>query len=319
MSTLAAGSQPGASTEGSSPAVASFFDGIAGENGSTIKTESVPSSTPTVTTTPVVETGTAPVNQSAVAPVTTMPTTAAPPVIPTQNNISLTTEQLLEIARAGGAKTEPVVTEPTQEELDAKFQVVRPTEDDLGQIFRGGPEGVAKFTQLLHGAAQMGAMTASHHLIAQMQKMDKAFNDRLAGFQPIREQAQRAEMDKHVDTFFKTFNHWTPEHMPILQAVHKQLLSDKFNADGKLSAGQVYAKVNEDALALMRVANPNFGAAAAGTGTTPQGSGTPAPEAVKPTPPPSQMATLPTGGASSSGAAAGSSPAKKSGPAALFE
>lgn len=327
MSNQAAGSTPG---EGNAPAVTNFFDGMSEGGSDSSSSSNASQSSPAPSTAPAAPA--VPTAPAQPAPVATPSPGAAPAVqpqpgeqpgvLPTSGALSLTPEQLSALVtgavNAGKAPAEQGVKEPTAEEIDAKFGVVHPTEVEINTIFRGGAEGVKTLEGLLHRTAQQGALTASHHLIGEMEKLYEYVNKQFQGLSPIRQRAQEDDLKQHTDKFFGTYKHWQQEHVPVLKAVYDNLLAKKFNADGKLPPDQVYAKVNEEALRLMRIANPQFGAAS-GTGTPQNGAGTPQSGASLPSLPQSQMAQLPTGGSGGSGAAPGSSPGGLKGPAALFE
>lgn len=322
MSNEAAGNTPGTDSN-NNPSIANFFDNMSTDGPSTGApkapvTETAPVTTPATTTTTEVK----PVPAAGAA---TTVTTGAPGTapLPPQGTLQLTTQQIEALVtgavRAGApAAPEPEIKQPTKEEQDAKFGVVYPTEAEINTVFRGGPEGVASLQSLLHRTAQMGALTASHHLIAELEKLQGYVNKRFDSLGPIRERAAATEMQEHTSLFFKAFPHWKEEQVPLLKGVYDKLLAQKFNADGKLPADAVYAKVNEEALLLARAVNPQFAVAAQGSGTPQNGAGNPSPGAQQSALPQSHMTPLPTGGAGGSGAASGSSPGAKTGPEALF-
>lgn len=319
MSTEAAGSTPGQSE----PVISNFFSGMTAEGGSPIEA-SPGSSTAAPATAAQTQTLAPPAPATVPAPsAPAAPTTTAAPAAPAvplevQGNISLSPQQLAELAQNLGRPAAPLTTpkELTPEEIDRKYAVVRPTEEQLSEIFAGGPKGVATLTSVLHDVANMGANIAAHHVMGELAKLQAWTKEQLGGLAPAREVAQERLMDHHQQQFFTQFSHWKPEHTPVLKQVYDNLVGRNF----KGTAEEVYKKINEEALVLMRVVNPQFGASVAGaTGTPGQtaGAGTPT-AASRPALQPSQMTTLPTGGSGGNGSTAGSS-AAKTGPQALFE
>lgn len=314
MSEQSTGSNPGGA------GVENFFSDISFDGGSQGSNEpasttqaqtAVPDTQTQQTAAPVTQTPSAQQQQTVAPAQQTQQTT--PPV---QQSLSLTPEQLAAIV--GAAKPlapEPVVKEPTPEETDAHFNVIRPKEEDIATVFRGGPEGTAKMQEMLHGAAKMGATIASHHLMGELKKLHEWTQSKLGELAPARQVAESQIMDQHAKTFFTKFPHWGDSHVPILKDVYDKLLAEKFQGTPE----QVYARINDEALRIARVINPQFGGAAGATGN----GGNPAPvppsaSGSRSTLPPSQMAQLPNGGSGNSGAATGSSNGNKTGPAALF-
>lgn len=251
------------------------------------------------------------------------PTTTAEP-LPVVQSTSLTPQQISELAAQAAkgvidaSKPAPVAAEPTQEDIDKMYAVVRPTEDQLGQIFRGGAEGVKAFTEALHGAANMGANIAATHAVKEINRLHAWAKDQFAQLSqsvaPAREVAQRQEMEQHTNAFFQTFPHWTKDDQPLLKGVYDMLEKSGF----KGTPEEVYARVNEEGVKLKRYVLPDFGA------TPGQGSGaggTPATATTNPRPkpalPPSRMTPTPQGGTGGTSGGSGSS-TDKTGPEAVF-
>lgn len=314
MSEQSTGSNPGGG------GVENFFSDISFEGGSQGSNEATPT-TQTQTAAPATQaqqtsapsTEAAPAQQQQVAPATQQTQQQTTP--PVQQSLSLTPDQLAAIV--GAVKPlapEPAVKEPTPEETDAHFNVIRPKEEDIATVFRGGPEGTAKMQEMLHGAAKMGATIASHHLMGELKKLHEWTQNKLGELAPARQVAESQIMDQHAKTFFGKYSYWNEQHVPILKDVYDRLLTQGF----KGTPDEVYAKINDEALRIARVVNPQFGAAGA-----PGNGGQPAPvtppaAGSRSALPPSQMAQLPSGGSGNSGAATGSSNGNKTGPAALF-
>lgn len=318
MSEQSTGSNPGGGGVENFFSDISFDGGSQGSNETTTTTQTqtaAPATQTQQTTAPVTEP--APAQQQTTPPVQqTQQTQQQSTTPPVQQSLSLTPEQLAAIV--GAAKPlapEPVVKEPTPEETDAHFNVIRPKEEDIATVFRGGPEGTAKMQEMLHGAAKMGATIASHHLIGELKKLHEWTQSKLGELAPARQVAESQIMDQHAKTFFTKFPHWGDSHVPILKDVYDKLLAEKFQGTPE----QVYARINDEALRIARVINPQFGGTTGATGNggnpalvPPLASGS------RSTLPPSQMAQLPSGGSGNSGVATGSSNGNKTGPAALF-
>lgn len=315
MSEQSIGSNPGGGGVENFFSDISFDGGSQGSNESTTTTQtqtSTPSTQSQQTAVPTTES--APAQQQTAAPAQqTQQQQTTPPV---QQSLSLTPEQLAAIV--GAAKPlapEPVVKEPTLEETDAHFNVIRPKEEDIATVFRGGPEGTAKMQEMLHGAAKMGATIASHHLMGELKKLHEWTQSKLGELAPARQVAESQLRDQHEKTFFTKFPHWSDQHVPILKDVYDRLLAQNFRGTPE----EVYSRINDEALRIARVVNPQFGGAAGAIGNGGQPALVPpfAPGS-RSALPPSQMAQLPSGGSGNSGAATGSSNGNKTGPAALF-
>lgn len=314
MSEQSTGSNPGGGGVENFFSDISFDGGSQGSNEAATTTQTqtaAPATQSQQTAAPVTETASA--QQQTTPPVQqTQQQSTTPPV---QQSLSLTPEQLAAIV--GAAKPlapEPVVKEPTAEETDAHFNVIRPKEEDIATVFRGGPEGTAKMQEMLHGAAKMGATIASHHLMGELKKLHEWTQSKLGELAPARQVAESQIMDQHAKTFFTKFPHWNDQHVPILKDVYDRLLAQNF----KGTPEEVYSRINDEALRIARVVNPQFAAAGAtGNGGNPALVAPSAPGS-RSALPPSQMAQLPSGGSGNSGAATGSSNGNKTGPAALF-
>lgn len=313
MSEQSTGSNPGGGGVENFFSDISFDGGSQGSNESTTQAQTAaPAAQPAQQSNEPTQTVPA---QPTQAPQTQPQTTPQPTTPPVQQSLSLTPEQLAAIV--GAAKPlvpEPVVKEPTAEETDAHFNVIRPKEEDIATVFRGGPEGTAKMQEMLHGAAKMGATIASHHLMGELKKLHEWTQSKLGELAPARQVAESQIMDQHAKTFFTKFPHWNDQHVPILKDVYDRLLAQNF----KGTPEQVYSRINDEALRIARVVNPQFAAAGAtGNGGNPAPV-TPSATGSRSALPPSQMAQLPSGGSGNSGAATGSSNGNKTGPAALF-
>lgn len=244
--------------------------------------------------TPVVKPVVAAAGSGEVAPgaVQTAPVQAAP--------VTLSPEQLTQIlksAREPAAPPAAAAATPANPdaglapaEIDKKYNVVRVSEDQIGKIFAGGPDGVAALQDLMHKTALMGATLASHHLLKEMETLRSNFNDRIA---PASALAERQAIDQHTTQFFAQYPQFTDQHKPILKAVYDSLAKQGFKGD----AATVYKRIADGATVLIQSVNPEFGAsvvAAAGAAGQPPVK---APVAARPQPVVRKMATVAPGGA----------------------
>lgn len=244
--------------------------------------------------------------------------------LPVVQSTSLTPQQISELAAQAAkgvidaSKPTPVVAEPTQADVDKQFAVIRPTEEQLSTIFRGGPEGVKAFTEALHGAANMGANVAAHHAVKEINRLHEWTKNQIAqlsgSLAPAREVAEAQQLEQHTNAFFQAHPHWTAEDKPLLKAVYDSLLKQGF----KGTAQEVFNKINEEGVMLKRYVVPNFGMPSGSPTGTPAKTGAVTTNgAPKPALPPSRMTPTPQGGTGGTSGGSDSS-TDKTGPASIF-
>jgi len=286
-------SEPGVSTD---PNVASSDTGASQAQ----PAPSQPPAQPAPTTTAPPSTG-AP--QPQVQPNTVQPQVTPPAVALTPEQLT----QFIQSVQGTGQQASAAEIQPTPEEVDQQFAVIRPSQDQLDTLFRGGPQAVSTMTEMLHGAARMGATIAAHHAVGQLKKFKEYVDGKLG---PVTQATEKQMMQEHTQAFYQQYEHLKP-YEPVLVSVYNNLVS----AGYKGAPAEVYAKVAEEATRLIRTVNPNFGPPQQQQGQQPQNGAVtnqPAQQQQQVTQKPvSQMTALSMGGGGSGGAAPSSATGTK--------
>lgn len=155
----------------------------------------------------------------------------------------LTPEQIRELA-AGVARGMQPQQQPqmTEEEFNKLFNIVNPSEDQLGAIF-GEDKKVALATlrELLHGTARQATTLAAFHLTQELQKIQQMV-------QPALKLAETQELDKLKGEFFE----FAPDLKglePLLLEIRNSFIAQGKQFDNKDSAFKAVAEAARGILA----------------------------------------------------------------------
>jgi hypothetical protein len=132
----------------------------------------------------------------------------------------------------------------SKEQLDQKFQVVYPTQEQLETIFKGGAEGVGALTNLLHSTVRM-ATAINAHFVKEM--VDAKLGALQQSVAPAQQMAEQQVMKQAQDDFYKTNADLKP-YEPLLIKIYENLKAQGFSAP----RDQVFAKIADEARTTLK-------------------------------------------------------------------